>query len=58
MRKWMKVAGWTAAVLLLAAGGGVLAGLQLADSRMHRKVEVRAPALAYVSDAQAIERGH
>ncbi|WBY03319.1 cytochrome c [Ramlibacter tataouinensis] len=57
MRKWVRVTAWATAALLLVAGGGVLAGLQLAERRMHRQVEVKALPVAYVSDPQALERG-
>lgn len=57
MRKWLKVAGWVLAVLVLAAAGVVVAGLQLADGKMTRKVQVQVQPVAPRSDAQAIERG-
>lgn len=57
MAKWLKVAGWTLAVLVLAAAGVVVAGLQLADRKMQRKVQVPAHPVALVDDAAAVERG-
>ncbi len=49
--------GWTVAALLLAAGAVALAGVQLAERRMQRKVEVDVRPLAYVGRCAALERG-
>lgn len=57
MNKWIKVGGGAAAVLVLAAGAAVLAGLRLADGRMQRKVEVAVRPIVLAADAQALERG-
>ena len=57
MRRWMKITIGVAAGLVLLAGAAGGAGLWLADSRMHRKVEVPVRPVAYVNDAQAVERG-
>jgi mono/diheme cytochrome c family protein len=53
----MKVAGWTVAVLVLAAAGVVVAGLQMADSKMQRKVGVPVQPVVLINDAASIERG-
>jgi mono/diheme cytochrome c family protein len=52
--KWVAIGFGGVAVL---AGGAVFAGLQLADSRMARKVEVPVVAVTVRADAQSIERG-
>ena len=57
MRKWLKAAGWILALLVLAAAGVVVAGLQLADSKMQRKVEVSVQPVALPGDAASLERG-
>ncbi|HSV35932.1 MAG TPA: cytochrome c [Ramlibacter sp.] len=57
MKPWIK---WTAigvgALAVLAVGAGV-AGLQLAERKMARKIDVPVKPVAYVTDAQSLERG-
>lgn len=57
MRKWLKITAGAAAALVLLAAGAVFAGLQLAERKMQRKVEVPAHTVAYSAEARAIERG-
>jgi mono/diheme cytochrome c family protein len=57
MGKWVKRAGMGAGVLVLVAAAAVLAGLQLADVRMARKVDVPVRAVALRGDAGGLERG-
>ncbi|HEX7890148.1 MAG TPA: cytochrome c [Ramlibacter sp.] len=57
MRRGLKIAGGAVAALVLLAGGAVFAGLQLADARMHRKVEVPLRTVAYSREAATVERG-
>jgi len=57
MRKWVRRAGIALGVLLLLAAAAVVVGVQLADRRMQRVVDVRVQAVAYRTDAQAVERG-
>jgi cytochrome c553 len=57
MAKWLKVAGGIVAGLALLAAAGVFAGLQLAERKQARRVEVKVQALALAVDAAALERG-
>src|SRR6185436_3363220 len=57
MGKWWKVAGGTLAGIAALAAAGVFAGLQLAERKQARKVEVKVQALAVSADAAALERG-
>ncbi|HVE53315.1 MAG TPA: cytochrome c [Ramlibacter sp.] len=57
MGKWVKRAGIGLAVLLVLALGAGFTGLQLADRKMQRKVDVKVQPVAYTSDAAAVERG-
>ena len=57
MMTWIKRGGLALAVLLLAAAAAVFAGLQLADRRLARHVDVRVTPVALRSDAAAVERG-
>jgi cytochrome c553 len=57
MNRWVKVGGATLGVLVLLAAGGVYGGLQLADRKMQRKVEVPVTALALPTDAASLDRG-
>jgi mono/diheme cytochrome c family protein len=57
MRKVIKWAAIGLGGLAVLAGGAVFAGLQLAESRMARKVEVPVVPVAVRTDAQSIERG-
>jgi mono/diheme cytochrome c family protein len=57
MRRWLKAGLLTACVLAAAAGAAVVGGLQLAETKMKRKVEVAVQPVALVNDAAAIDRG-
>lgn len=57
MRKWWKFLGMALAVLVVLAAGAVLAGLQLGERKMARKVEVKVQAVALPADAASLERG-
>lgn len=57
MNKWVKRGGIAVVALVVLAGGAVFAGLQMADKRMQRTVDVKAQPVAYRSDAQSLERG-
>lgn len=56
-RKWLKRGALALLVLVLLALAAVLAGLQLADTRMARQVKVDVQPVAYRTDAAALERG-
>jgi mono/diheme cytochrome c family protein len=57
MNPWLRRAGIGALGLAVLAASAVFTGLQLAERRLARKVEVPARPLAYRDDAQALERG-
>jgi mono/diheme cytochrome c family protein len=57
MKKWLKRAALALAALVVLAGGAVFAGLQLADGKMQRKVDVAVQPVALRTDAQSLERG-
>lgn len=57
MMKWFKRVAAALVVLVLLAGGAVFAGLQLADSKMQRKVDVAVQPVPLRTDAQSLERG-
>jgi mono/diheme cytochrome c family protein len=57
MRKWVKRAGIALGVVVVLAAAAAVVGVQLADHRMQRVVDVRTQAVAYRTDAQAVERG-
>ncbi len=57
MKKWIQRIAVTLLALVLLAGGAVFAGLQLADRKMQRKVEVAVQPVALRTDAQSLERG-
>ena len=57
MNRWWKVAGGTVAALVVLAGAVAVAGVQLAERRMQRTVDVPVRPLAYSTDAAALERG-
>lgn len=57
MNKWIKRGGIAVAVLVVALGGLVATGLMLGEQRAARRAEVPAPAVAYRTDAAALERG-
>ncbi|AMO22131.1 cytochrome c [Ramlibacter solisilvae] len=57
MKRWLKwVLGVIAAVLVVALAAGFV-GWQMAASKMARRVEVQPRPVAFVSDAQSLERG-
>ncbi|ROZ72744.1 c-type cytochrome [Ramlibacter sp. WS9] len=57
MKTWIKwTAGLVGAVVVVVAGAGAV-GYKLAESKMARKVEVTVKPVAYVTDAQSLERG-
>ena len=56
-RKWLKYGGIVVLGLAAVLAGLVAFGLQQAESRMHRKVELNVQPVALRTDAQAIERG-
>ena len=57
MKRWIKVAGGIAGVLVVGAAAAVVVGLQLADRKMARQVAVQVQPVAYASGAPALERG-
>jgi mono/diheme cytochrome c family protein len=57
MGKWWKVAGGTLAGLAVIAAAGVYAGLQLAERKQARRVQVKVQAVAVAAGAAALERG-
>src|SRR5688572_1505876 len=57
MKKWWKRVALGLGLLVLLAVAAVAAGLQLAESRMARKVDVKVQPVAYKSDAASLERG-
>lgn len=57
MNRWWKVAGGTVAALVVVAGVAAFTGLQLAEGRMQRKLEVAVRPVAYTADGAALERG-
>jgi mono/diheme cytochrome c family protein len=57
MGKWMKRLGIAAGLLAVLVAGAAFTGLQLADRKMQRKVEVKVQPVAYTADAAAVERG-
>ena len=56
-RQWLKAAAWVLAAVVGVAAAAVFAGLQLAQQKMQRKVEVTVQPVAARTDAQALERG-
>src|SRR4051812_10510200 len=57
MGKWWKLAVGTLAGLAVIAAGGVYAGLQLAERKQARRVNVKVQAVAVASEAAGLERG-
>lgn len=57
MRKWWKFLGAAVAVLVVLAAAAVFAGLQLAERKMARKVDVKVQAVALPTDAASLDRG-
>jgi len=55
--KWLKWAGWVLAALALIVGTVVYAGMQLAQTKMKRQVQVSVQGVPLRSDVQSIERG-
>jgi cytochrome c553 len=55
--KWLKIAGGLVAGLVLIVVVAAFVGLQRAESRMQRKVDVKVQPVALRSDAQALDRG-
>ncbi len=56
-RQWLKAAAWVLAAVVGVAAAAVFAGLQLAQHKMQRKVEVTVQPVAARTDAPALERG-
>jgi mono/diheme cytochrome c family protein len=56
-RQWLKITAWVLAGLVVVAAAAVLTGLQLAQSKMQRKVDVTVQPVPVRTDAQALERG-
>jgi mono/diheme cytochrome c family protein len=57
MGRWLKLAGGIAAVLAVLVLAAAFTGLQLAERRMVRKVEVPERTVAIATDGAALERG-
>lgn len=57
MNRWWKVAGGTVAALVVVAGAAAVAGLQLGEGRMQRRVAVDVRPVAYATGGAALERG-
>lgn len=57
MGKWMKRGALALGLLLVLAAAGVAAGLQLAERRMARQVQVNVQPVALRNDGPALERG-
>lgn len=57
MRGWLKILGGIVALLVLLAVAAAFTGLQLAERKMQRKVDVNVRPVAYTTDAAALERG-
>jgi mono/diheme cytochrome c family protein len=57
MKKWSKRIAIVLAALFALAAAGLVAGMQLAEQKMRRKVDVRVTAVQPRSDAQAMAQG-
>ncbi|MCC2674631.1 MAG: cytochrome c, class, partial [Ramlibacter sp.] len=57
MGKWFKRGAIAAGVLVVLIAGAVFAGLQLADRKMARKVDVKVQAVALPTDEASLLRG-
>ena len=57
MNKWIRRGAIGVTTMAVLAAGAVFAGLQMADRRMHRTVEVKVQPVALRTDAASIERG-
>lgn len=58
MHRWIRRGLWATASLLALAAAAVVAGLQLAEHRMQRQIELLPSPVALRTDAAAVERGH
>ena len=56
-RQWLRAAAWVLAVVAVLVAAAVFAGLQLAQQKMQRKVDVQVRPMASLTDAQALARG-
>ncbi|MFY9510441.1 MAG: cytochrome c [Rubrivivax sp.] len=57
MKTWIRRSLWAASTVLALAATAVVAGLQLADKRMQRRIAIAPAPVLLVSDAAAVERG-
>jgi mono/diheme cytochrome c family protein len=57
MNRWMRRGLWASAAIVVAGTVGVFAGLQLADAKMNRRIELPPYPIAIPTDAAALERG-
>lgn len=57
MKKWFKRIGLALLALVVLAAGALFTGVQLAQSKMNRKVSVAVKAVPARTDAQSLERG-
>jgi mono/diheme cytochrome c family protein len=57
MRPWIRYSLFGAGLVVALAGGAIIAGDELANARMNRRVDVPAHEIALRSDAASIERG-
>jgi mono/diheme cytochrome c family protein len=57
MKRWIKWTAGTGATVLVLVAAAAAVGWQLGEKKMARKVEVAVKPVAYVDDAQALERG-
>lgn len=57
MKKWIKWIAITVAALVALAGAGLVAGTQLAERKMQRKLDVQVAAVPVRTDAEALAHG-
>ncbi len=57
MKKWLRRGAIAVALLVLLAAAAVFTGLQMADRKAQRRLDVPVRPVAYTSDVQALERG-
>lgn len=57
MNRWIRLSLGATTVLAMLAGTAVIAGLQLADERMNRRIDIAAHELTLPSDASHLARG-
>jgi mono/diheme cytochrome c family protein len=57
MKRWLKWTASTVGVVVVLALGAAVAGYQLADRKMARKVEVLVRPVSFATDAPALQRG-